>query len=58
MSSLTKKEMEHVAFTLERLIEWARKATETEGVQFSGLHPVDSAETVLKFLKMKAGDEI
>lgn len=58
MSALTPKEVDHVVYTLEKLIEWARKATETEGVQFHGLHPVDSAETVLKFLKMKSGGEL
>lgn len=58
MSALTSKEVEHVAYTMERLIEWARKATENEGVQFAGLHPVDQAETVVKFLKMKSGGEL
>jgi len=57
MSGLTTKEIDHVAYTIEKLIEWARKATGTEGIQFHGMHPVDSAETVLKYLKMKSGGE-
>lgn len=56
--TLTKAELEHAAVVLEELVQWARKATDTEGVFFPGLHKVNAAEDMARFLRMKAEGKI
>lgn len=58
MNAMSDKEIAHAAVVLEELIQWARKATNTEGVYFPGLHPLNAAEGMVRFFKMKAEGEI
>lgn len=55
---MTKSEIKHAADVLEELIQWSRKVTESEGVYFPGLHPLNNAETTLRFLRLKEEDNL
>lgn len=58
MIAMTESEIKQAAVVLEELIQWARKATDSEGVHFPGLHKLNAAEDMARFLRMKAEGKI
>lgn len=53
---MTENERSHAAAIVKDLIEWARKNTNTEGVQFIAIHPISQAESLLHYLKLPRGN--